>query len=78
MRERLTLNVAMLEQAEAKVTGHGNDLPFNDALAETICETFSRSRMPASIEKSLKLVVCLSVKRSGITCVRNLLRMLMK
>jgi hypothetical protein len=35
MREILTLIVAMLEQAEAKMTGHGND-----ALVETICETF--------------------------------------
>jgi hypothetical protein len=34
MREILTLNVAMLEPAESKVTGHGND-----ALVETICET---------------------------------------
>ncbi len=35
IRDILTLNVAILEQAEAKVTGHGND-----ALVETICETF--------------------------------------
>lgn len=35
MRETLKRYVAMLEQAESKVTGYGND-----ALVETICETF--------------------------------------
>ncbi len=35
MREILTLNIAMLEQAKAKVIDHEND-----ALVETMCETF--------------------------------------